>query len=136
MSTQLKFELHEQELLSPLRGHELSETESFIASLLLTANTYRPIGIEDIIEAVREQKGQRLSQRTVKDIIRTLRKAHSFPILARRKKPTGYWWCSGISEMNDFISSFKAQALDELHTLSTMVKHNYPELSGQLKLEL
>lgn len=135
MSTQLKFELYEEELLSPLRGHELSDLESFVASLLLTASTHRPIGIAEIIEAVESQMNLRLTERKVKGIIRTLRKNHTFPILARRKKPTGYWWCASAQEMEAFIESFRAQALDELHTLSKIVKNNYPALQGQLRFD-
>ncbi len=135
MSTQLKFELYEEELLNPLRGHELSDLESFVASLLLTASTHRPIGIAEIIEEVERQKNLRLTERKVKGIIRTLRKEHTFPILARRKKPTGYWWCASAQEMEAFIESFRAQALDELHTLSKIVKNNYPALQGQLRFD-
>jgi hypothetical protein len=135
MSGQLKFELYEQELLNPLRGHELSEMESFIASLLLTASTHRPTSINEIVLAVKEQKGMRLSQRAVKRIIRELRQDHKFPILSRKASPPGYWWCASSDEMKAFIESFRRQALDELHTLSTMIKHNYPALQGQLRFE-
>lgn len=135
MSEQLKFKLFEEELLIPLRGHELSELEMFVASLLLTANTFEPIGIAQIIDAIEAKTGRRVSQRTVKDIIRTLRRDHTFPILARRSSPTGYWWCGSVEEMKAFIDSFRAQALDELHTLSRIIKHNYPALQGQLNFE-
>ena len=135
MSTQLKFELYEEELLNPLRGHKLSDLESFVASLLLTASTHRPTGIAEIIRAYEDATCARLNERTVKDVIRTLRRDHSFPILARRKKPTGYWWCASSQEMEAFIESFRAQALDELHTLSRIVKQNYPALQGQLRFE-
>jgi hypothetical protein len=132
---QMKFKLFEEELLKPLRGHELSDLEMFVASLLLTANTFQPIGISEIIDAIEAKDGRRVSQRTIKDIIRTLRKDHTFPILARRSKPTGYWWCGSAAEMEAFIESFRAQALDELHTLTRIVKHNYPALQGQLNFE-
>src|ERR687883_144323 len=106
MSEQLKFKLYEDELLKPLRGHELSELESFVASLLLTASTHSPIGIADIIEAVKRNtlvclpgKTTKARERAVKKIIRTLRKDHTFPILSRKKKPTGYWWCASALEM-------------------------------------
>lgn len=142
MSTQLKFELYEQELLNPLRGHELSELECFVASLLLTASTHRPIGIAEIIQAVEQTEHLRLrgrsvpsKERAVKEIIRTLRRDHTFPILARRTKPTGLWWCASSKEMEAFIESFRSQALDELHTLSKIIKHNYPALQGQLTFE-
>ena len=37
--------------------------------------------------------------------------------------------------MKAFIESFRKQALDELHTLSKIVRHNYPALQGQLSFE-
>lgn len=134
MSSQLKFALYEEELLNPLRGHTLSEHENYVASLLLTASSSRPIGIDEIIETARE-RDIKLSVRTVKSIVRTLRKDHTFPILSSKKPPTGYWWCQSLEEMQAFIESFRAQAFDELHTLSKIVKHNYPALQGQLKFE-
>jgi hypothetical protein len=135
MNTQLKFELYEEELLNPLRGHELSEVESFVASLLLMASTHRPTSIKEIVLAVKEQTGKRLSQRAVKGVIRALRQDHKFPILSRKSSPPGYWWCASAEEMKAFIESFRKQALDELHTLSTIIKHNYPALQGQLKFD-
>ena len=132
---QLKFELYEQELLSPLQGHELTELESYIASLLLTASSHRPIGISEIIRCYESINDKRLSERVVKNTIRSLRRDHTFPILARRKEPAGYWWCASASEMEAFIESFRSQALDELHTLSKIIKHNYPALQGQLKFD-
>lgn len=135
MSTQLKFEIYERELLNPLRGHELSDVENFIAGLLLTASTHRPTSIKEIVLAVKEQLGKWLSQRAVKSTIRSLRQDHKFPILSRKSTPPGYWWCSSAAEMEAFIESFRRQALDELHTLSTMIKHNYPALQGQLRFD-
>lgn len=135
MCAQLKFVLFEEELLNPLQGHELSEVDKYVASLLLTAATHRPIGIAEIRRRAAEALGKKLSSRSVKAIIRSLRKNHAFPILARRKKPTGYWWCASVEEMEAFIESFRSQALDELHTLSKIVKHNYPALQGQLKFD-
>lgn len=132
---QLKFEIYERELLNPLNGHELTEVESYVAVLLLTASTHRPMSISEITVAVKAQTGKQLSQRIVKSTIRTLRKDHKFPILSRKSAPAGYWWCGSIEEMNAFIESFRKQALDELHTLSTIIKHNYPALQGQLRFE-
>lgn len=37
--------------------------------------------------------------------------------------------------MEAFIESFRSQALDELRTLSKIIRHNYPALQGQLKFE-
>lgn len=122
-------------MLNPLNGHELTDVEKFVASLLLDARRDFPFGIKAIIARVRCVKGSNLSERRVKRIIRSLRKDHAFPILASRQPPTGYWWCASADEMTEFIESFKSQALDELHTLSKIVKHNYPALLGQLSFE-
>lgn len=134
-SESLKFDYYESELLNPLRGHELSDVERFVAELLLGASSTVPIANARIAyEAARQFTG--IDARKVKAIIRTLRKDHHFPILARRGKPNGYWWCASPEEMEEFIRVFKSQALDELHTLSKIVKTNYPELAGQLRLEV
>ena len=131
----LKFEIYERGLLSPLRGHNLSSIESFVADLLLGASSAVPMDGARIAYEASARFDVEINERRVKDIIRTLRKDHHFPILARRKKPSGYWWCASKEEMKEFIETFKSQALDELHTLSKIVNENYPELAGQLKLE-
>ena len=136
MQEQLKFELYEDEVLQPLKGHELSDLEGYVASLLLHATSEQPIGIADIIRFVQINLRKTISARLVKGTIRTLRKDHLFPILARRASPAGYWWCASADEMESFIESFRAQALDELHTISAMVKHHYPALAGQLTFEV
>jgi hypothetical protein len=128
--------IYEYELLNPLRGHELTELESYVANLLLTANSERPIDNEAVRVAVELRFERQISDREVKAIIRILRKDHAFPIISRRKKPHGYWWCQSKREMEEFVDTFKSQALDELHTLSRIVKENFPELAGQLKLEM
>lgn len=128
--------IFEYELLNPLRGHELSRLEEYIANLLLNASSERPIDNEMIRNLVEASLQQKIDARTVKGTIRTLRKNHSFPVISRRSAPAGYWWCDSKSEMEGFIETYKAQALDELHTLSLIVKTNFPELAGQLRLEL
>lgn len=130
--SQLKFTSFEEELLQPLRGHELTETEEFVASLLLTASTHRPYTGKEISEAVKSRFGKKLSQREVMDTIRQLRKEHDFPIVARRSKPPGYWWCGSAKEMEAFIEYVRKHTLDEMHTLSKIVKRHYPALAGQL----
>jgi hypothetical protein len=165
MNAELKHELFEAELLAPLRGHQLSEDESLIASLLLDASSERPIGIKHIVSVLNSRprresadrsqdtgksRRRRMDDRAVKDIIRTLRKDHEFPILSRKfarkaerdeagtvTRPAtlaGYWYCQSETEMIDFIRDFQQQPLDELHTLSRIVKANYPKLTGQLTL--
>jgi hypothetical protein len=129
------FEKLEDEMISPLAGHALSELEGYIAGLLLRASSERPYRIADIIGWVGLNLHTTIDERTVKEVIRSLRREHKFPILARRGKPAGYWWCMSASEMEEFITLFRSQALDELHTLSQIVKHNYPGLIGQLRLD-
>jgi hypothetical protein len=136
MSAELKFHKFEESLLNPLRGHALTEQEKFVANLLLDATAQWPIGISRIrYEAKKAEPAFDLSERVVKDIVRTLRKEHGLPILSRRRKPSGYWWCGSKKEMEIYIDAARSQPLDELHTLSKMVKQNYPELAGQLLLE-
>jgi hypothetical protein len=135
-ASDLKYEIFEYELFNPLRGHDLGELESYVANLLLSASSERPMDNEHIRISIQLRFEKEVDPRTVKKIIRALRKDHSFPIISRRKNPGGYWWCSSKSEMEAFIDTFKSQALDELHTLSRIVKENFPELAGQLRLEI
>lgn len=136
MVANLKYRKFEDELLNPLRGHKLTYEEEFVANLLLDASVAFPIGISRIrAEAVKGEKGFNVSERQVKNIVRTLRKEHGLPILSRKNKPSGYWWCGSKAEMEAYIDAARAQPMDELHTLSKMVKQNYPELAGQLSLE-
>ncbi|HKO43370.1 MAG TPA: hypothetical protein VJU84_08770 [Pyrinomonadaceae bacterium] len=136
MSAELKFGLFEQELLNPLSGHKLTPEEEFVANLLLDARATMPIGITRIRrEAAKGERGFQISEREVKAIVRALRKDHGLPILSRRNKPSGYWWCGSEAEMKAYVERARSQPLDELHTLSKMVKQNYPALAGQLSLE-
>lgn len=135
MSSQLKFRKFEDELLNPLRGHALTEIEQCVASLLLDATSATPIRIAEVTIAVGRQLAEWPDDRHVKQIVRELRKEHGFPILSRKGKPAGYWWAASTEEMEQFITDWRKQALDELHTLGKMVKQNYPDLAGQLSLE-
>jgi hypothetical protein len=135
MAAELKFKTFEQELLNPLRGHSLKPNEEFIANTLLDASSERPMTIKDLRQAMHENGLSAVSNRMVKRIVRSLRSEHGFPILSRRGEPAGFWWCSSAEEMEGFIKLFRSQAMDELHTLSKMVKQNYPQLAGQLSLE-
>lgn len=136
MSTQRKFGLFENELLNPLGDHSLSPAEEFVASLLLNATAQTPIGIKRIWrESVRAEGIPELNDRKVKAIVRLLKKHHGFPILSRRHAPAGYWWCASEAEMREYLEWARSQPLDELHTLSKMVKQNYPALAGQLSLD-
>lgn len=126
------FEQFEEAIVNPLAGQSLDPTESYIASLLLEASTERPMTSDYLMTSVYEQLGTRMNLRRFHNIIRNLRKNNRFPILSRRTKPAGYWWCNSLEEMNEFIDNFRSQAMDELHTLSRIVNKNYPALAGQM----
>lgn len=128
------FEVFEEEILNPVLGHKMTELEEFVAGLLLEASSEKPLQIKQIIEAVKTKFQRNINSRTVKDIIRGLRRNHAFPILSRREKPAGLWWCSSMSEMKEFMRLWQAQYSDEIYTLQIMVKNNFPRLAGQMKL--
>jgi hypothetical protein len=136
MPSPYPFEVFEHELLNPFRGHELTEIERYVAGVLLDATSAKPIGIAELIPQVEMALEQQMSEREIKKVIRRLRKEHAFPILSRRRKPAGYWWCSSADEMEEWIVLFRSQALDELETISKIVMANYPALAGQLRLEV
>lgn len=134
MTTARKYELFEQELLNPLRGRKLTREEELVAGMILNASAAQPIGIKRLGRLLREA-GSPASEREVKDIVRTLRKKHELPILSRRMKGGGLWWCENEEQMKEYVKHASKQPLDELHTLSRIVKANYPRLVGQLHLE-
>ena len=130
--------LFESELFNPMLGHELTDREFYVGYLLLQASKQRPLGNDDIRRSMQLyfEETEEISERMVKNIIRKLRKDHAFPIISSRTKPAGYWWCQSKEEMEGFIETFRSQALDELHTLSRIVKNNFPALAGQLTFEI
>ena len=134
MSTALNNELFERELLNPLRGLALTKEEELVALMILDASAALPIGIKRLQRGLQEA-GRGTTEREVKDIVRTLRKRHELPILSRRKKGGGLWWCEDEAQMRAYYDHARRQPLDELHTLSRIVKANYPRLAGQLSLE-
>lgn len=131
---QLKFRLFERELIDPLRGHDLTETEKALADRLLEASSKVPIGITELIVWLAREGEREPNEREIKALIRSLRRDHHFPILSRKGKPAGYWWCEHQSEMEGWRRDFRSQALDELTTVSRIVRANYPALVGQLNL--
>jgi len=128
------FQVFEEEILNPLDGVALTEVEEFVASLLLDATSEKPLKTAQIIEAVADALGEEISFRELKKIIRSLRVNHAFPILSRRSKTAGLWWCQSIDEMKEFARLWQSQYFDEMKTLYVMMKHNYPRLAGQLRL--
>ena len=133
-AAQLKYELFERELIDPLHGKTLSKEEHLVASMILDATAKQPIGLKRLRRAL-VTAGYPMTERWVKDIIRTLRKKHELPILSRRNKGGGFWWCEDEQQMRDYYTHASKQPLDELHTLSRIVKANYPLLVGQLTLQ-
>ena len=128
------FEVFEEELATPIKGVALTENEAFVASLLLSATSEKPMKTDDLRNAIKNQSDQDVSFREIKKIIRSLRRNHAFPILSRRSKPAGLWWCQSISEMKEFTRLWQSQYFDEMTTLWLMMKHNYPKLAGQLRI--
>lgn len=124
------------EAVNPLKGQSLDELQTFIASLLLKADSKNPVTSDQIIAKVRSELYLTINLRKFHDIIRYFRKDLGLPVLSRRSKPAGYWWCRSINEMSEFALDFLSQAKDEFHTVSRMVSKNYPRLAGQLKLDL
>lgn len=118
-----------------LAGLKLTAPERFIAARIRRASSSRPVQIRELVEELRV-RGIATSERQVKKIVRTLRKDHQLPILARREKPFGYFWCSSVDEMKRFIEMFSSQARDEFYTLGRIVRGNYPELAGQLRISI
>lgn len=117
----------------PLPGLELTALQSFIARRIRVTSSGRPVQIREIVAEAKIQ-GLFTSDRRVKEAVRILRKDFQLPILARREKPFGYFWCSSVAEMKDFIEMFSSQYRDEAFTLGRLVRSNYPELAGQLRL--
>lgn len=137
LGEQLKFPfgLVAEEETDPVRGHQLSEIEKFIAYLLIEATSEKPMKTDQIIQRVKDQVNQRLDRRKVKIIIRNLRRLHAFPILTRRSNPAGYFWCKNQKEMEEFERMWLSQVTDELYTLQVLKKHNYPRMAKQLRFK-
>jgi hypothetical protein len=141
-ASQLSFEIFEREVLTPLAGHELTDLERFIANLLLDASSEKPLGNELIGDQVqlhfvgaKDYRGERPDERTIKKIIRSLRRNHKFPIVARfEQKPYGYWWAKSADEMLDYFNKAMGRLTDELGTIYGIIKSNYPDYAGQLRL--
>lgn len=131
---QVKFKVFEREMIHPLHGVQLTRNEEFVAGLLLQADAEHTYTIKDIIRCSEQVLARPLTMRTVQGTVRRLRKLHKFPILSTKNPPFGYWWCGSVEEMKNFVEEWRRQAMDELHTLSQMVRHNFPALAGQLRL--
>lgn len=129
------FFIFEEEMLNPLNGQQMSAEETFIAQLILDGSSEKPVKMQRIIDEYQEVLGETISERQIKIIIRSFRRDRAFPILTRRSKPAGYWWCQSVAEMKNFAQLWQSQYFDEMRTLYIMMKHNYPKLAGQLRLQ-
>lgn len=129
------FQVLEQAIINPLDGQRMTATEEFISILLLEASSEKPIKTDEIIARMKADLNVEISFRELKKIIRSLRRNHAFPILTRRSKPAGYWWCQSIDEMREFARLWQSQYFDEMVTLSVILKTNYPRLAGQMRLD-
>ena len=109
-----------------------TETERLVIWLLKCATSERPVTIATIISRVRASGFGVISDRGVKDFVRSLRRDHGIPVLARRGKNPGYYWCGSRKEMEAFVSTFRQQADDEMATVRKMVAMNYPGLMAEL----
>ncbi len=128
------FELFEEEMISPVGGEPMSELEKFIASLLFEAASDRPLKTNEIVAAVADSLDQTLNFRRLKLIIKRLRDDRGFPILTRRSKPEGYYWCRSEAEFTEFRRMWWSQILSEINTIEKMTKRTYPHLAGQMRL--
>lgn len=76
-----------------------------------------------------------LSERKVKDIVRTLRREWLLPIGSLRQPPYGYYWILSPKDFLDWSRAYRSQAIDELATLHRLQRANFPELFGQGSLD-
>lgn len=134
-AAQLRFSVFEDELLNPLRGHELTPEEAFVANLLLDASATRPLNNEALRDLLRGRFCEEYSERELKALILSLRDGHSFPIVASKSKPFGYWWCRSAEEMREQWERVRGEAVGMLATWSRLIKAHFPELAGQLRLD-
>ena len=128
------FQVLEDEMMSPISERELTATEEFISILLLDASGEKPIKSQQIIERLKADLNIEISFRELKKIMRSLRRHHAFPIITRRAKPAGYWWCVSQAQFEEFERLWESQFYDEMITLQIMKKANYPKLAGQMRL--
>jgi hypothetical protein len=139
---ELPFEVFEEEMINPLKGVDLTANEEFVAGLLLDATSEKPIRMAEIAMTALHQKTVTLSDRQIREIVRSLRRDHGFPICSRKSAnketghPPGYYWGRSEKELEEFSTVWMSQYKDEAVTLHRMLKVNYPRLAGQLRLDL
>src|SRR6266568_2507568 len=108
---EFKYEDLERTMLNPLHGLQLTEAELFVATMLLEATAAQPIGIKRLSRAL-AGAGMPATERDVKDTVRTLRKKHELPIISRRNKNGGFWWCENEAQMKEYATRARKQPMD------------------------
>jgi AraC-like DNA-binding protein len=108
---------------------QLRTDEQKLLDLIRPHSYEHPIKIKDLMAATG------YDERRIKDLCRTLRDYHLFPIGASRQEPAGIFWITTAEAFLKYFHTIRAQALSELSTLHRMARKHFPELAGQLKLE-
>jgi hypothetical protein len=111
-----------------------TEIERYIVWLLKQASGERPVGIAQIQSWVKQELHEVIAGRSIKDYIRTLRREHGMPVLARRGTPSGYYLCKSRDEMKKFCEAYLSQARDEMETVRKILRNNYPSLLSEFEL--
>jgi hypothetical protein len=126
----------EQPTLFDSRSDDLPPVERAVALYLSdNASSGSPVALRDVLGMLASRFAWQINEREVKAIIRELRRTYGLPVMSRKGRPSGYWLCSSVEEMQEWIRTFKAQSLDELATLAKVVRVNYPQLAGQIEIE-
>ncbi len=107
------------------KGHKTDAQTFEVARVLTHAAAAAPFTNEAIASHLK------LSERKVKDIVRTLRREWLLPIGSSRQLPYGYYWILTPKQFLDWSRVYRAQAIDELVTLHRLQRANFAELSGQ-----
>ena len=132
---QLKFEIFEDERLKPIKGKKLSPVEEFTCQLLLKACKERPVTNQAIREILKGRFYQDFTERGIKDLILSLRESHVLPIAGSKEPPFGYWWINSPEEMKAQWERVRSENIKPLAVWSHIIKENFPELAGQLRLD-
>jgi hypothetical protein len=85
------------------------------------------------------QRHTGLSERTIKDAVRTLRLAHLQPIASRRQPPYGYFMIGTAAELEETVHAMRSQAIEELRVCFALLGRNRSrlrELLGQMEIEV
>ena len=73
----------------------------------------------------------KVSERTLKDFVRTLRHDWHLPAISRREEGGGYWYAETAEQFLKWSEVMTGQAVDELTTVQKVLRSNYPDYAGQ-----